>query len=83
MSVIASPAFKEQIETGDLSNYAHVHDLMRRLQSINKRSLRGDPGIHRLRGASEEIYVLRYRDLRVFLTAAGDDVIVLEAIRRG
>jgi hypothetical protein len=82
MSVLASPAFRDQIEKGNLRTYAHAPDLMRRLQAMNKRSLLNDSSVHRLHGASEDIYVLRYRDLRVFLTTAEDDIIILEAIRR-
>lgn len=83
MSVIVSRAFRDQMVGGGLANHVRLQDLARRLEAITPQSLRSDPSIRRLSGTEEEMYVLRFHGLRVFLAVTGDDVIVLRAMEHG
>jgi len=83
MSVIVSPAFKEQMVSGGLAKYIRLSDLAKRLEALTPQSLRDDPNIHRLRGVEAEMYVLRFHSLRVFLAVSEDSIIVLRAMEHG
>lgn len=83
MSILASKEFKGQVLSGELEKYFRLENLAARLNHLTPKSLREDPNIHRLRGASEDIYVLRIRGLRVFLTVSEDNIVILRAMVHG
>jgi len=83
MSILASQEFNDQILSGGFEKSVTLGELAERLRHITPESLRQDPDIHRLRPSKEEIYVLRLRGLRVFLTISENNVVVLSAMEHG
>jgi len=77
MNVLVSGSFQDQARTAAINLSPTLPEVVRVLERLRPETLTSDPMIHRLSGTDEEIYVMRFRNLRIFLTKNGPDVILL------
>ena len=79
VSAEAAKQLREMDKSPGLRNVG-LHDILKRIDSdgIDKSSR----DIHRLAGTEEEIYVLKYHSLRLFLTKSEDGVVLMNILKR-
>src|SRR5260370_24459013 len=80
MNVIRSEEFDKQlrqVRSAQMDLYPSLKEVVRILQNLRPENLTSRSVIHRLAGATEDIYVMRYGDLRFFFTVRGDDVLLI------
>lgn len=83
MSLLISAEAAEQLREMDkspgLMNIG-LHDILKKIDAdgIDQTSRE----IHRLAGTEEEIYVLKYHALRLFLTKSKDRVVLMNILKR-
>ena len=77
MNVLVSGQFQQQAHSQDVDLYTSLQDVVRILENLRPENLTSHSMIHKLADTSEDIYVLRYRNLRFFLTIQGNDVLLI------
>jgi hypothetical protein len=79
ISTEAAEQLREMDKSPGLMNVG-LHDVLRKIDTdgIDKSSR----DIHRLTGTDEEIYVLKYHSLRLFLTKSEDGVVLMNILKR-
>jgi len=80
MNVLTSDEFDKQlrqIRSAKMSLYPSLKEVVRTLQNLRPENLTSGSVIHRLASATEDIYVMRYGDLRFFFTVRGDDALLI------
>lgn len=75
--MLLSKNAQEKLKSASLQSRLPLDQLTKKLQSIDVNSLKGDPAIRRVTGVDEEIYVMRIKHFRLFLTRKGGDVVLL------
>ncbi len=78
MSILLSKTAQEKLQKSELRSQVSVLQLMSKLEALNISKLESDPSVRRVKGTTEEIYVMRIgSNLRAFLTKRGTDIILL------
>lgn len=76
MSILLTKHFQNQF-TREVGNQVSLNEIVSQLESISAQGVENNPKIHLVPDASEEIYVVRYRHLRIFLTRKDNDLVLL------
>lgn len=77
MKVLLSKPAQEKLQESEIRSQVSLQNLVSRLESLNPDRLEYDSSVRRVSGATEEIYVLRIKHLRVFFTKKGEDLVLL------
>lgn len=77
MKVLLSKPAQEKLQESEIRSQVSLQHLVSRLESLNPDRLEHDSSVRRVSGATEEIYVLRIKHLRVFFTKKGKDLVLL------
>ena len=77
MSILLTKHFQERLEPKDILGQVSLGEIVSLLESISAQGVENNPKIHRVPDTSEEIYVVRHRNLRIFLTIKDKDLVLL------
>ena len=79
MNVLISSEFERQARQvrWRVNVNAALKEVVRILENLRPENLTSPPMIHRLPNATEDIYVIRYGDLRLLFTISGDDALLI------
>ncbi len=80
MNVLISSEFEQQARQvrWRVNVNAALKEVVRILdENLRPENLTSHPMIHRLPNATEDIYVIRYGDLRLLFTISGDDALLI------
>ncbi|BBO62621.1 hypothetical protein [Serratia marcescens] len=77
MSILLSRPVQETLQKNDFFSRILLQQIMAKFGSLNTSNLEGDSSVRRVTSATEEIYVMRIKNLRVFFTKKGGDLVLL------
>jgi hypothetical protein len=77
MSVLLTKHFQDRFNTREVGNQVPLGEIISLLERISAQGVENNPKIHRVPGTTEEIYVVRHRNLRIFLTRKDSDLVLL------
>jgi hypothetical protein len=77
MSILLSRPVQETLQKNEFFSRISLQQLMAKFGSLNIYNLEGDSSVRRVASATEEIYVMRIKNLRVFFTKKGGDLVLL------
>jgi uncharacterized membrane protein YeaQ/YmgE (transglycosylase-associated protein family) len=77
MNVRVSDEFERQAKSDGRTLYPSLKKVIRILENLRSENLSSQKMIRRLADTSEDIYVLRYRGLRFFLTIRENDALLI------
>lgn len=77
MNVLVSGQFQDQARRNDVQLHPSLQEAVRILERLRPDTLLTNPMIRKVQGATEDIYVLSYRDVRFFLTIRGSDIVLI------
>lgn len=77
MSILLTKHFQDRFKSRDVGKQVSLSELVALLESISAQGVENNPKVHRVPDTSEEIYVIRHHNLRVFLTKKDNDLVLL------
>ena len=77
MRVLLSKPVQEKLARPESLLRFSIENIVKRLESIGARGLEKNSSVRRLSDTTEEIYVMRANNLRVFFTKKDKDIVVL------
>lgn len=79
MKVLVSKKFQDKLERPETLIRLSFKNIISRIENLSSADLGRGDNVHRVRGASEEIYVTRVDGFRVFFTRQNDNLVLLDA----
>lgn len=77
MSILLSIPVQEELEKPESLLRFSIEKIIARLESISVHGLEKNSSVRRVNDATEEIYVMRINNLRVFFTKKDNDLVLL------
>lgn len=77
MSILLTKHFQDRFESRDVGRQVSLSELVALLEAISAQGVENNPKVHRVPDTSEEIYVVRHHNLRIFLTKKENDLVLL------
>lgn len=79
MKVLVSKKFQDKVERPETLIRFSFEKMISTLEGLNPAGLEKSGNVQRVRGVSEEIYVIRVDSFRVFFTRQKDKLVLLDA----
>jgi hypothetical protein len=77
MSILLTKHFEERFKSREVGDRVSLREVVSLLESISAQGVENNPKVHRVPDTSEEIYVVRHRHLRIFITRKDNDLVLL------
>lgn len=77
MSVLLTKHFQERYKSREVSNQIPLKEVVSLFENISAQGIENNPKVHRVPNTTEEIYVVKHRNLRIFLTKKDNDLVLL------
>ena len=77
MSLLISKESAETIKDFQNQSPVKVNELAKLLQSLDSKSFKKRPDVSLLNESGEDIYILKYKNIRLFFAFSNDDLVLL------